>query len=149
MRVRFHGFSLIELMVVIAIIAFLSMISMPSFFKFLAKAKRAEAYITLRSLHMAEKAYWHEHGTYTKRLFSEGLNWKPEGVLQYTYGFNGGGDTAVVGDLKAPSSALAGSHAGKDSFTIAAAADIDGDGDLDIITINQDGYIKITQDDLS
>ncbi|MGB8367422.1 MAG: prepilin-type N-terminal cleavage/methylation domain-containing protein [Candidatus Babeliales bacterium] len=49
------GFSLIELMVVIAIIGFLAMVGIPSFVKFLAKAKRAEAYMNLSSIYAAQK----------------------------------------------------------------------------------------------
>ena len=35
-----EGFTLVELMIVVAIIAFLAMVSVPSFTRFLAKAKR-------------------------------------------------------------------------------------------------------------
>ncbi len=66
------GFSLIELTVVVAIIAFLAMISVPSFMRFLAKTKRAEAYINLRSIHAAERAYWMEHGRYSDMLSGVG-----------------------------------------------------------------------------
>ncbi len=41
------GFTLVELMVVVAIIGFLAMIAVPNFMRFLAKAKRAEAYMNL------------------------------------------------------------------------------------------------------
>ena len=50
-----NGFSLIELMVVVAIMAFLAMIAVPNFNRFLAKAKRAEAYMNLNSIYVTEK----------------------------------------------------------------------------------------------
>lgn len=141
-----RGFSLIELMVVIAIIAFFSMLVVPSFFKVLARAKRTEAYMQLRSLYMAEKTYWVEHGRYCDKLTgADCLNWKAEGSLYYTYGFPGSG---VIGSLKAPLTALAGTKATDTEFVIAAVADIDGDGKLDLITINQDGKIVVVVDDL-
>jgi len=142
-----HGFSLIELLVVIAIIAFFSMLVVPSFFRVLARAKRTEAYVQLRSLYMAEKTYWVEHGRYTDKISGpDSLNWKGEGSLYYTYGFPGSG---VVGSLKAPVSALTGTKATDTEFIIAAAADIDGDGKIDLVTINQEGKITVIQDDLA
>jgi len=144
------GFSLLELLIVIAIIAFLSAISLPSFFKFLAKSKRAEAHMVLRSIYMAEKAYWVEHNKYTTALTGQdSLAWQPEGVLQYTYGFPGAeAANFVTGALKAPGSALQGATASDTGFVACAAADIDGDGKMDLLCIDQTGKITVVQDDL-
>lgn len=149
-RACFSGFSLMELLIVIAVIAFLSALSVPSLFKFLAKSKRSEAHMTLRSLAMAEKAYWLEHGKYTSNLSgADGLGWKPEGQLQYSYGFPGGeGAQFFMGALKAPASALQGAQVSDGGFTIMAAGDIDGDGALDVLSIDQNGTITQVQDDL-
>ncbi|MFA6065746.1 MAG: prepilin-type N-terminal cleavage/methylation domain-containing protein [Candidatus Babeliaceae bacterium] len=146
-----RGFSLIELMIVVSILAFLSMLVIPHLSHFLAKSKRTEAYINLRSLYMAQKAYWLEHGSYTQQLAGpDSLGWKPEGVVCYSYGFGGSeGVNNVIGSLKTPSSALAPATAGSDSFIIAAAGDIDGDGTPDVLTIDQSGIIKIVTDDLA
>lgn len=96
---------------------------------------------------MAEKTYWMEHGTYTDKITGpDGLQWKAEGSLYYSYGFPGSG---VIGSLKAPLSALSGTKATETEFVIAAVADIDGDGKLDLITINQDGKIVVVADDLA
>ena len=142
-----RGFSLIEVMIVIAIIAFFAVLALPNFMTFLAKAKRSEAYIQLRALYMLQKTYFAEHGAYTEKLQGpNSLNWKPEGQVNYTYGFPG---SAVVGALGAPASALAGASAGAQAFTIAAAGDIDGDGDVDVLTINEKGEITVLKDDLA
>lgn len=141
-----------ELMVVIAIIAFLSMISIPSLMKFLAKAKRTEVFVNLGSLAMAQKTYFAEHGSYTTNLNAkDGLGWKPEGNFNYSYGFNEGaeGQNYFIGKLKAPASALSESRISPNGFTIFAAADIDGDGKLDVVSINEKNEIKIAQDDLN
>jgi prepilin-type N-terminal cleavage/methylation domain-containing protein len=144
------GFTLIELMIVIAIIALLSMISIPSLTRFLAKAKRTEAYVNLSSLAMAEKTYWAEHGTYTNKLGNGGLNWKPEGNVNYTYGFPGQEQVNYyTGNLKAHSADLSGSHISDNGFVIRAVGDIDGDGKNDILEINQDNKITVIHDDLA
>lgn len=142
------GFSLIELMVVVAIIAFLAMIAVPNFNRFLAKAKRAEAYMNLSSIYAAEKAYHAEHGKYSDILSGEGgIGWKPEGKTYYTYGFAGtDGRNHFVGKLGA--SQLQGSRADKNGFVAVAAADIDGDGDVDVITVDENNNIAIVHDDL-
>ena len=155
-----QGFTLIELMIVIAIIGFLAMVSVPSFMRFLAKAKRAEAYMQLNSIYAAEKAYWAEHGTYSSMLSGEGgIGWKPEGYagggknekFYYTYGFGGGGEgrSHMTGKLETPASYLSIAKADKDGFIAVAAGDIDGDGKPDILTVDQNNTIKVVQDDLA
>jgi len=153
------GFTLIELMVVVAIVAFLAMIAVPNFKKFLAKAKRAEAYMNLHAIYAAQKAYWAEHGEYAQALSgANGAGWQPEGYkgggaqenFYYTYGFAGGGEGThhFTGKLGTSVSALSGSRAGKDGFVVAAAGDIMGNGDADVITIDQDNTITIVHDAL-
>jgi len=144
------GFSLIELMVVVAIMAFLAMIAIPNFNRFLAKAKRAEAYMNLASIYAAEKAYFAEHGKYSDVLFGEGgIGWKPEGKTYYTYGFAGAeGRNNFVGKLGTPSSQLQGSRADSKGFVAIAAGDIDGDGDADVMSVDENNNIVIVHDDL-
>ena len=154
------GVTLIELMIVVAIIAFLSMVSIPSFLRFFSKAKRAEAYMNLNSLYMAQKAYWAEHGTYSSLLHGkEGIGWQPEGYsgggqnerFYYTYGFSEGqeGQHHFTGKLNAPASSLQGTKADKDGFAIAAAADIDNDGVYDLLRVDHNHNIQIVTDDLN
>lgn len=159
MQQMHSGFTLIELMIVVAIVAFLSMISVPSFMRFLSKAKRAEAYMNLGSLYIAQKAYHAEHGKYSTILNGpESVGWKPEGYsgggsgerFYYTYGFAEGqeGQNHFTGKLNTPASDLQQTQADQDSFVAGAAGDIDGDGQPDVLTVNQHNDIKIVQDDL-
>lgn len=146
-----NGFSLIEIMIVLAIIALLTMIAVPNLMRFIAKAKRSEAYIQLRNLYLSEKTYFMEKQKYTNNLTGpDSLGWDVKGEdLYYTYGFQGAdGKSNVVGSLKTPSSALSNSYADKNGFKLSAAGDIDNDGKLDILSINQDGKITIVSDDL-
>jgi len=154
-----RGFSLIELMVVIAIIAFLAMISVPSFMRFLAKAKRAEAYTNLHAIYTAQKAHHAEHGKYSDVLSGpNGIGWKPEGYrgggsnenFYYTYGFAGSeGVNHFTGKLNTPASNLGQARADERSFIVAAAGDIDADGDPDILTVDETNTIRIIKDDLA
>ena len=159
MRKIGSGFTLIELMIVVAIIAFLSVIAVPNFFTFLAKAKRSEAYMNLSSIYTAQKTYWAEHGRYTNVLSGAGgAGWKPEGYKgggkqekhYYTYGFSGSeGVNYFSGKLESSSADMGMTKADKFGFVAAAVGDIDGDGKLDILVIDQNGEVKIVQDDLA
>ncbi len=150
------GFTLVELMIVVAIIAFLSMVCVPSFTRFLAKAKRTEAYMNLGSIYAAQKVFWAENGRYAGSL--QELGWKPEGYhgggqderFFYTYGFAGGSEGAhhCTGKLGAGTEHLAPAHASANEFLVCAAGDIDGDGTADVMSVNQFNEIKIVHDDL-
>lgn len=157
-RYKKSGFSLMELMVTVAIMALLAMIAMPNFMRFLAKAKRAEAYTNLHSIYAAQKAYWVEHGAYSNVLLGPGgIGWKPEGYagggskenFYYTYGFPGAeGQHYFTGKLQGTSGHLGAARADKDGFLVVAAGDIDGDGDPDILTIDHNNVVTIVRNDL-
>lgn len=80
------GFSLVELMVVVAIIGVLASIAVPSINKYLAKARQTEAKTQLSSLYTSEKAFYAEYTTYDPRFLAVGYS--PEGQLRYNVGFN-------------------------------------------------------------
>jgi len=146
------GFTLIELMIVVAIIAFLAMVAIPNFLRYVSKAKRSEVYLNLGAIYTAQKAYWAEHNAYSPNLTgTDGIGWKPEGETNYTYGFPGSeGVNFITGKLKGSGSELAGfAKVDKDSFVAAAIGDIDGDGQPDVITINDKREIKVVKDDLA
>lgn len=145
------GFTLVELMVVVAIIALLSLIALPKYWRFHAKAKRAEVYLNLSALHTAEKLYWAEHSKYSDKIAGpDSIGWQPDGQSNYTYGFSGTPNiNYVLGKLGKDTGALSQSFANNTGFIAVAVGDIDGDGKLDVITINENREIKIIQDDLS
>lgn len=145
-----RGFTLIELMIAVALIACLSMLAVPNLMKVLAKAKRTEAYLYLRSIAQAQKMHFAEHGAYTTSLNGKGgLGWKPEGHHIYTYGFPGTAEGVghFLGSLKTAASSLSAGHIGESTFTVAAAGKIYGD-EIDILTINERGEITLVNDAL-
>ncbi|KYG62839.1 type IV pilin protein [Bdellovibrio bacteriovorus] len=89
-----RGFSLVELMVVVAIIGILAAIAVPSVNKYMAKARQSEAKTNLSSLYTAEKAFYSEYNTYDSRFAAVGYT--PEGSLRYNVGFSATGTVAGI-----------------------------------------------------
>lgn len=81
------GFSLIELMVVVAIMGVLAAIGVPQFAKFQAKARQAEAKGHLSALFTAETAFKSEWNYYTVDLTDVGFA-VTGSLLRYIAGFN-------------------------------------------------------------
>ena len=77
------GFTLIELMIVVAIIGILAAIAIPNFLKFQAKSKQSEAKANLGAIFTGEVAYFGEANIYSS-IFPA-INWKPSGTPRYQY----------------------------------------------------------------
>ncbi len=58
------GFTLIELMIVVAIIGILAAIAIPNFLRFQLKSKTSEGKVNLAAMRTAEESYLAEFGRY-------------------------------------------------------------------------------------
>ena len=110
------GFTLIELMIVVAIIGILAAIAIPNFMNYQCKAKQAEAKSLLGDLRKAQEAYFAEYDTYS--------------TVQANIGFAAKGTTRY-GIVVAPANST--------TFTATATAVINGANDS--WTINEQGAL--------
>jgi type IV pilus assembly protein PilA len=113
------GFSLIELMIVVAIIGILATIAIPNFNRFQAKAKQSEAKGNLTGLYTAEKSFYAEWSQYFADF--RDIGFAPEGKLTYMVGFPGAGNPAPLTPYNGPT--LAGQQATQfDTVTASAGS---------------------------
>jgi type IV pilus assembly protein PilA len=128
------GFTLIELMIVVAIIGILAAIAIPSFLAMQLRAKRSELPTNLDAIRTAEKAYHAEWDAFTDCILT------PATVSRDPQVFTGSGLTAfqnlgwtadgnVRGQYAVTLSAT-GSGPADDSFQGHAYSNIDGAGGL-------------------
>jgi len=79
-----EGFTLIELMIVVAIIGILAAIAIPNFLNYQCKAKQSEAKQSLGTIAKSQEAYLSEYDTYTSDLDALGFAVKGD-TARYSY----------------------------------------------------------------
>ena len=142
------GFTLIELMIVVAIIGILAAIAIPNFRNYQLKAKTSEAKVNLASIAMGEEAYYAEIGVYLVCAASSSatpgaakIDWTP------STGFTSIGfapkDTTVYYVYDVASGAGTGESIAN-SFVASATGDLDGDSTSGVYTITESTPIALT-----
>ena len=83
------GFTLIELMIVVAIIGILAAIAIPNFLNYQKKAAQSEAKVNLGSIRTLQEAYAADHDTYATASNDAGLlatlGFQTKGTGRYSY----------------------------------------------------------------
>ena len=114
LRVRYQeGFTLVELMIVVALIGVLAAIAIPSFVQYQARSRRTEAYVNLQGIARSQKSFQAAKGFFhdstlpypdpalygglgastmawdaaSETAFGD-LGWSPEGKVFYSYHVN-------------------------------------------------------------
>ena len=77
------GFTLVELMIVVAIIGVLSAVAVPNFKKYQAKAKTSEAKVQLAAAYTSQQAFYGDFGIYAHCLGYMGFDPHPERSNRY------------------------------------------------------------------
>ena len=142
------GFTLIELMIVVAIIGILAAIAIPNFLKFQAKSKQSEAKTNLKAVYTAETSYFGENNKYSD---FNNVNWVPVGT-RILYGYSLNGDPAATDNThKGVVSVTGVAWAGltpaftDNSFIAGAAGNISTGTNADCWTINDNNALTNTQ----
>jgi type IV pilus assembly protein PilA len=142
-----QGFTLIELMIVVAIIGILAAIAIPNFVTYQAKSKQSEAKVSLGAIFTSAVAFQAEQPTSTFRPATIGLiGWAPSGAPRYSFWYDVvGGQRYFQGSNITTVSACAlgteptglGAPVSTDlGFTASAKGQIDTDVLCDVWTIN-------------
>jgi len=168
-RLSQKGFTLIELMIVVAIIGILAVIAVPNFQKFQARAKQSEAKTNLKGIYTAKVANFQAADTYVcaQSCFCD---WQLDGGVnntgvesgtskaRYTYACS---ESSVITGLTGKTVTLKGNGSvgcqesaptasgGDREFVVTSAGNVDSDTECDTWTINQNNELSNTYNDVS
>ena len=124
-RKRFHGFSLMEVMIVVVIIGILAGLAYPNLEKYLKRARQTEAKTNLSAIYTAQKIYFTLHQSYAEDIKKLDLS-LAQGLYTFTI-----------------------QEVSTSTFKAQAEGNIDDDDALDTWTIDQDKNLSKDNDDVT
>ena len=124
-RKRLHGFSLMEVMIVVVIIGILAALAYPNLEKYLKRARQTEAKTNLSAIYTAQKIYFSLHQSYADDINELDLS-LAQGLYTYTI-----------------------QDASTSTFKAQAEGNIDDDEALDIWTIDQNKILFNDKDNVT
>ena len=122
---KFHGFSLMEVMIVVVIIGILAALAYPNLEKYLKRARQTEAKTNLSAIYTAQKIYFSLHQSYVDDINELDLSLAQGDLYTYTM------------------------EASTSTFKAQAEGNIDDDDALDIWTIDQDKDLSKDNDNVT
>ncbi len=154
------GFTLIELMIVVAIIGILAAIAIPNFLTYQAKSKQSEVRIALGNIHTSMSSHFglQAPSTYVMTSMDE-MDYRPNGTPRYAYWIDISGTARVVpGSLTgtvggcnvgtAPTGAAFAPVSSTTGFTAGALGQIDSDATCDTWGINDSRTLSNNPNDV-
>jgi len=141
------GFTLIELMIVVAIIGILAALAIPDFMKMMAKSKQSEARTNLSAIYTMQSSYFGTHNTFGNTFGR--IGWSPSGQNLYAYYIadqtieahpEKGGADSECSATNVETTQLA--------FTVSACANIDSDETRDNWWIDDSKDFENSPDDV-
>ena len=125
-RKRFHGFSLMEVMIEVVIIGILAALAYPNLEKYLKRARQTEAKTNLSAIYTARKIYFTLYQSSTKNINELDLSLAQGDPYTFTL-----------------------QEASTSTFKAQADGNIDDDDAMDIWTIDQDKDLRYITDDIT
>ena len=125
-RKRFHGFSLMEVMIVVVIIGILAALAYPNLEKYLKRARQTEAKTNLSAIYTAQKIYFSLHQSYVDDINELDLSLAQGDLYTFTI-----------------------QEASTSTFKAQAEGNIDDDEALDIWTIEQNKILFNDKDNVT
>lgn len=143
-----RGFTLIELMIVVAIIGVLAMVAVPKFMSMSAKAKTSEVKANLGTIANLASAYRAENDLKGYDCADSKCGWAADGLTLYTYHFS---STVKVPATKVTEECVAKTlkpSMSKDTFIVGGSGQIDSDPACDEWQIDEKKDLKPVYDDV-